>query len=875
MAYDANGFTTYTLAGDAIAVYVADDGNDANDGLTTSTPKLTIAAGYALLTSGKPDWLLLKRGSTFSTGLGHWRKLGRSTSEPMVIGTYGSAVARPILNTGTTSGMYREGGGGSPSAVNYVSVLGLHFTPNTYTGTGSPTGCSWLGPATGILIEDCVFDGYFNGITFQDDGTGGQTTVTVRRNYILNSYGNSGHSQGIYADDVTGLTIEENVVDNTGIDGTEGPTIYKHDLYIGTGNTSVKVLNNVLSRASSHGVQLRCGGTATGNVVIQCPLAILLGGGDPVSETHTTGVTGRVCNNVILEGTDITGALLRGYGIELTNIGFDGAIVADNVIANKTSTNAAGALILSADSYGSGVGCNNLSVARNTVYNWRGGISISAAAGSPPSPSTFTSQAGHVFIDNDIQSDIGADSATLVTTASGADPADFTWTGQNYYRASGGNEFTDEGVARAYAAWVTAAGETGSSNTQTTFPDTAKTLQGYVSIINGSALTFAQSIDRLAEQSIANWDERLRVQRIAAALRQGWIMATWLQETCTAIWAEGTRATLVGSPHAAGTTYIQNVCNQGWDEATRELTIPDAPTGVVIISAEADTAVVAWTLSATSGITRYIVRYGLTAGALNLEEDSDDVGTTITIQTDIDYGTWTPTGLTMGATYYFEIVAVNASGVESTPTTEDDFTLRTVVPVTGDRIYLTSGTFVAGANVDWVNAGNVNGADNGDYANTSLSSNRSDILGGTTAATTPDGTVIAWKLGITLASAAAPHASANVLLQVSSGGTVVGDAVSTAVPTTTKTEYEYYLDTTGAGGLAAFNALVAAGMTGETLGAPNGPNVTARSLSGATDFRVYAVWLQPILQGESGDGADQDDGDLDISKRRVVMMTHF
>jgi len=290
------------------------------------------------------------------------------------------------------------------------------------------------------------------------------------------------------------------------------------------------------------------------------------------------------------------------------------------------------------------------------------------------------------------------------------------------------------------------------------------------------------------------------------------------------------------------------------------ITLPTMST--VTVSAVGDeTAVLSWT--AVTGATLYRVWK-------NLGGISDPA--------------WYLAGETTALTLAVSGLTNDAEAILGVSVVDDVFNESTIYQITAtptrgtttDRIYLTSGTFVAGANVDWTNAGNVNGADSGDYANTSLSSNRSDILGGTTAATTVTGTVIAWKLGITLASAAAPDASANVLLQVSSGGVVVGDAVVTAIPTTTKTEYEYILDCSGAGGVTAFTALVAAGMTGESFGAPNGPNVTARSLSGATDFRVYAVWLQPILQGESGGGgSDEDDGDLDISMRRVVMMTHF
>src|SRR5690606_36580387 len=58
-----DGWTILTPCADSRVVYVSSSqGNDAFDGLSEATPKRTIAAGYALLRDGYPDWLLLKSG---------------------------------------------------------------------------------------------------------------------------------------------------------------------------------------------------------------------------------------------------------------------------------------------------------------------------------------------------------------------------------------------------------------------------------------------------------------------------------------------------------------------------------------------------------------------------------------------------------------------------------------------------------------------------------------------------------------------------------------------------------------------------------------------------------------------------------------------
>lgn len=100
---------------DTQAVYVDNVlGNDSNDGLwplqvgPTNGPKKTAPGGYAVLRTGKPDWLLFKAGTTlsltdvYSGGADTWTKSGRSSSEPMVIGTYGGDAIAQIVGNGIT-----------------------------------------------------------------------------------------------------------------------------------------------------------------------------------------------------------------------------------------------------------------------------------------------------------------------------------------------------------------------------------------------------------------------------------------------------------------------------------------------------------------------------------------------------------------------------------------------------------------------------------------------------------------------------------------------------------------------------------------------------------------------------------------------------
>jgi hypothetical protein len=364
VSLDANGWTNVGPSSDTQVIYVSNSaGNDSNTGLSSSAPVQTLAKGIALLRTGKPDWLLLNRGDTWNAGLGSWSKSGRSTSEPMLISSYGTGP-RPVLKTGGGNGLDEA----NAATVNYLDIIGLEFyassrDPNSVDFSGSPvadtTGIRWLGPSNGFLIEDSVFRFFATNLILQTYA-GVVQNVTIRRSAIVDAYSSSGaHSQGIYAQGVIGLLIEENVVDhngwNTSVIGAQ-QTKFNHNVYINTTNTNVVFRNNISANASSHGIQLRPGGIATGNLFVRDPLGLLVG-----------GAASTISGNVFLEGNDIDAANPRGFGIDV-NPSTGPIDVSDNVIAHDASAAAFGHAV------GLASGTTGVSVANNIIYSWRGGI---------------------------------------------------------------------------------------------------------------------------------------------------------------------------------------------------------------------------------------------------------------------------------------------------------------------------------------------------------------------------------------------------------------------------------------------------------------------------------------------------------------------
>src|SRR5262249_43838781 len=126
---------------DTRILYVSSStGNDFNNGLSPSTPVKTIAKGLALLRNGYPDWLLLKKGDSWTEGnqLPNGAS-GRSAAEPTVIGSYDPASPgvvnpstggpRPLIKTNAALGsaFFAMGNGFGYLAGNNLAFVGLEL----------------------------------------------------------------------------------------------------------------------------------------------------------------------------------------------------------------------------------------------------------------------------------------------------------------------------------------------------------------------------------------------------------------------------------------------------------------------------------------------------------------------------------------------------------------------------------------------------------------------------------------------------------------------------------------------------------------------------------------------------------------------------
>ena len=182
---DSKGWTVFTptpntsgtcaagTANGTCIFYVSDsDGNDCNDGLSSvanprgcgAGPLKTISAGYEKLymhANGKPTWLLLKKGDTFTnqnftndpTRLAVSTAFGASADQPMVLSSYdpanptvpnpGTGGARPLIKTPAGWAGLQAQGGTLTRGGNNLAIVGLEF----YAYTSDPSYPGFTGPA--------------------------------------------------------------------------------------------------------------------------------------------------------------------------------------------------------------------------------------------------------------------------------------------------------------------------------------------------------------------------------------------------------------------------------------------------------------------------------------------------------------------------------------------------------------------------------------------------------------------------------------------------------------------------------------------------------------------------------------------------------
>jgi hypothetical protein len=494
VALDASGFTVVTPEGNSRVVYVSSSmGNDANDGLSPAAPVQTLDHAESLLRDKSGDQMLLARGDVWHEPLGDWTKSGRSADQPIVIGAYGPAGARPRLETGTGNAFSIQ----SPSAnVKHLVIQGVALvasarvpgSPDFLPDTDGGNGLRILSRVDDLLVEDCFIQAYNENVLLQDFN-GPQSNVTVRRSVVVDAYStDDGHSQGLYAYGVSGLLLEGNLFDHNGWSETvpNAPaTMYNHNIYLSSTNSGVVVRDNVIANASSHGLQARSGGRVENNVFIDNPIGMSFGLVRGATVTPG-GVSGVVNGNVFLGTRTINGAG-RGNGMEIGNIRANiPTVVSNNIFADANV--AAGkdyALTLSypgdgADNGEQAAGINDLTVQGNVVYRWSKGIRFDT--GFVPGGTGRTALNRVTIRANDFQQVLNE---RLLAHDSPLDPAQEKWEANRYDATAGDEgEIFVGGKGITPEKW-TASHEPTAAEVRAAYADPDRTADTYASVTTG------------------------------------------------------------------------------------------------------------------------------------------------------------------------------------------------------------------------------------------------------------------------------------------------------------------------------------------------------------------------------------------------------
>lgn len=543
VSQDANGWTVVTPSADTRVIYVSSSaGNDTHDGSNNTTAMVqTLHRGLELLRPGYPDHLLLKAGDSW-TESGSIPVSGRSSSEPLLVSSYGTGPKPLIIATATSDHCF--GGGGAAS---HIFVIGLDFydprkdpTSPVFVKANIPTlnevsGFAWIDGPDDLLLEDCNFRFVANGIIIQYYNATYPHNVRLRRNVFTDCFGPSmPQAAFLYAIDT--LLVEENIFDKNGWNAEAGipANVFSHGTYIDQ-CTNVTVRGNLYLRMASLGAKFRSdtlnASTSTlvdNNFFFEGQVGIGVGHDEATHpnplEPCFSGFT--ISNNVFLQLDRDSGFPIdSGTGLPTQDIGWgldisdmSNAVVSGNIFTNFILSQGNCYGIKLEDNYNTGV-----TVANNVVYRLKTGGMIE--------PWVKPLWSGIVFQDNEVQDPDQGSSAINYTLDN---PAAVAFSGNTYYTTAPGSQFAwiwDAGKLNVsgnwctYANWVAQYEPAGSSFQKIAYPDPGRNLETYQESLPGSGSTtptaLADFIAAVRAQSKNHWYPQYSAAAVNDYIRVG------------------------------------------------------------------------------------------------------------------------------------------------------------------------------------------------------------------------------------------------------------------------------------------------------------------------------------------------------------------
>ncbi len=530
-------WTHFQPSADSRILYVSNDGDDAS-GRAYALSELTdpfnpgevlafssFAAAKALSREGYPDWILLRRGDTFSANIS--ARSGRSVAEPSLIGAWGAEGSLPILSPLNIQESALTIGGNT----HYAAIADIDFYARTrdpaisayaIDGVVGFSIVSWR-PISNILLEGCRFRFFAGNIIQATDTT--KTAIQdicLRRCLISDNYSNgSGHSQGLYAGFIHGLRLEENVFDHNGWysqapDAPGTATMFNHNTYFEDCH-DVSFTGNVFSRGSSIGNKFTANSGVASSSLIRIRDNLYLDGEIGIGLGGNTVLAYRfhdiqVIDNVFTEiGRSQPTNRDLGWGLDAT--GWDSGIIAGNLFAHFSNANVNTVYGIRIEG-----GSRDINVENNIVYNLNPhGNSLEAqalvlAASNVVEGSSNINISGNIFQESLYR-------LRAIQCNDSEDLGGFNLSANSYYNPESETAFYVDGSLLSMSAWKTLSGDS-SVFAEFSFPEPSRSVAAYAAGI-GAGSSIESFIQACRAQSRFNWSENLKAATVNDWLRAG------------------------------------------------------------------------------------------------------------------------------------------------------------------------------------------------------------------------------------------------------------------------------------------------------------------------------------------------------------------
>ena len=540
---DVSGWTIFKPSDDSRIMYVAAGGNDTtakfyddDDSVVGADPFnptgpinsfATYAAAKSQSRQGYPDWILLKRGDTFTVS-GTFPIVpyeGRSDTEPSLLGSYGSSGVSPIVKIGAdVVQAIRITGLASNSNITISGIDFYSYTRNPsdagYVGTsGTQTGLFVYNFENGLLIEGCKFR-FFDDSILDNASTIPADGLVLRRNIFTDHYAGPGqsHSQGLLIA-AQNATLEENIFIHNGwysvAGGTPGEaTIFNHNVY----NSSPKgttYIRNIFIQGSNMNNKFTAGSLGSNKYPITIENNLYIDGQQGIGFGNNTAGNTYPFLNVTIKDNVFTniGKLDHlqsiAWGID---VGYDstGTAITNNLLINQTNSDVTGVIPFII----AGIQ-TSLSINRNIVYNWKFADTFRVMATGAQN-STGVTKTNVSFTNNTISNPTNAGYFVKAdTTVSG-----LSFDGNRYYGDKAESAlFRIGSIDYSLSGWQTASRDN-SIFDQISFSDSTRSVETYMHSI-GETATIDAFIAKCRAQDRYNWDIRFTADKVNSWIKNG------------------------------------------------------------------------------------------------------------------------------------------------------------------------------------------------------------------------------------------------------------------------------------------------------------------------------------------------------------------